>query len=224
MCNNGSLKRATSDETTTKVILYLLFMHTLPPMFSRKEKKDFQASYGDTIRKLGPKFEKVFEEDEQKSSPKQKKKPTRRYVIDKSPSAKAEASSEDGKLLGLKVKKTFLDEYTGKYRPFSGIVAAYVAQHRLYKVYYGDGDEEELTPTEVEEILVSEFNDAPAVHGDKKKRKRPKARKSHSVLEILPNAQNSEHSFRVGLGDLVEIRDVFYLDMLEKFMECLLIT
>ena len=175
--------------------MYLLFLHTLPPMFSRKEKKEFQAHYGDTIRKLGPKFEKVFEEDEQKSSPKQKKKPTRQFVIDKSPSVKADASSEDGKLLGSKVKKTFLDEYTGKHRPFSGIVTAYVAQHRLYKVCYRDGDEEEVTPTEVEEMLASKFNADP-VRGGEKKRKRPKARKTHSVLEILPNFQNT-HSASV---------------------------
>ena len=65
----------------------------------------------------------------------------------------------------------------------------------MYKVCYGDGDEEELTPTEVEEILVSKFNADP-VRGGEKKRKRPKARKTHSVLEILSNVQNT-HSASV---------------------------
>ena len=97
------------------------------------------------------------------------------------------------KALGVRVKKTFHDEDTGKPRLFYGIVTAHIAKHRLYKVSYEDGDEEEVTPTELEEILAIKFNDD-AVRGDgggggtkktKKKRKRAKARKTHSVLEIV---------------------------------------
>ena len=95
------------------------------------------------------------------------------------------------KALGVRVKKTFQDEDTGKPRLFYGIVTAHIAKHRLYKVSYEDGDEEEVTPTELEEILAIKFNDA-AVRGGgggggakKKKRKRAKARKTHSVLEIV---------------------------------------
>ena len=94
------------------------------------------------------------------------------------------------KALGVRVKKTFHDEDTGKPRLFYGIVTAHIAKHRLYKVSYEDGDEEEVTPTELEEILAIKFNDA-AVRGGGggtkkgKKRKRAKARKTHSVLEIV---------------------------------------
>ena len=94
------------------------------------------------------------------------------------------------KALGVRVKKTFHDEDTGKPRLFYGIVTAHIAKHRLYKVSYEDGDEEEVTPSELEEILAIKFNDAAVRGGDgdtkkKKKRKRAKARKTHSVLEIV---------------------------------------
>ena len=88
--------------------------------------------------------------------------------------------------LGVRVKKTFQDEVSGKPRLFYGIVTAYNAKCGLYKVSYEDGDEEEVTPAELEEILASKFSDT-AVHGGmkKRKRKRPKTKKTHSVLEIV---------------------------------------
>ena len=78
-------------------------------------------------------------------------------------------------LLGVSVKKTFHDEDTGKPRLFYGIVTAYNAKHGLYKVSYEDGDEEELTASEVEEIRA-------AIKSGTAKRKRSK-KKTQSVLE-----------------------------------------
>ena len=158
-------------------------MHTPPlsvMMSQKKGKINYRARVRGSKRRLGPEF----------------KRESNLSLLPPTPKVKAsDASSEQGKLLGSKVKKTFLDEDTGKPRPFCGIVTAYIAKHKLYKVCYGDGDEEELTPTEVEEILVSKFNADP-VRGGEKKRKRPKARKTHSVLEILSNVQNT-HSASV---------------------------
>lgn len=161
--------------------------------------------FGESVKALSPDFD-----DE---SPLKMKKPTlRKPVISKrlwpdNPSLKKKKSTSSrrgkfGKLplciggaenidgnspsraLGVRVKKTFQDEDTGKPRLFYGIVTAHIAKHRLYKVSYEDGDEEEVTPSELEEILASKFNDAVS-GGGTKKRKRPKARKSHSVLEIV---------------------------------------
>ena len=148
-------------------------------MSQKKEKINYRARARGSKRKFGPEFNR-----EAKLS-----------LLPPTPKVKAsDASSKQGKLLGSKVKKLFLDEDTGKPRPFCGIVTAHIAKHGLYKVSYEDGDEEEVTPTEVEEMLASKFDDA-AVRGGKK-RKRPKARKTHSVLEILPNFQNT-HSASV---------------------------
>ena len=86
----------------------------------------------------------------------------------------------------MSVKKTFQDEDSGKPRLFYGIVTAHNAKNGLYKVSYEDGDEEEVTPTELEEILASKFSDGSVRSGGgtkKRKRKRPKAKKAHSVLE-----------------------------------------
>ena len=86
--------------------------------------------------------------------------------------------------LGVRVKKTFQDEVTGKPRLFYGIVTAHNAKHGLYKVSYEDGDEEEVTPSELEEILASKFSDNALRDGGtkKRKRKRPEAKKNHSIL------------------------------------------
>ena len=158
-------------------------MHTPPlsvMMSQKKGKIDYRARARGSKRKLGPEF----------------KREAKLSLLPPTPKVKAsDASSKQGKLLGSKVKKMFLDEDTGKPRPFRGIVTAHIAKHRLYKVSYEDGDEEEVTPAELEEMLASKFDDA-AVHSGKKKRKRPKARKTHSVLEILPNFQNT-HSASV---------------------------
>ena len=97
--------------------------------------------------------------------------------------------NSDNVRLGVSVKKTFQDEDSGKPRLFYGIVTAHNAKNGLYKVSYEDGDEEEVTPTELEEILASKFSDGSVRGGGggggtkKRKRKRPKAKKAHSVLE-----------------------------------------
>lgn len=158
-------------------------MHTPPlsvMMSQKKGKINYRARVRGSKRRLGPEF----------------KRESNLSLLPPTPKVKAsDASSKQGTLLGSKVKKMFLDEDTGKPRPFRGIVTAHIAKHRLYKVSYEDGDEEEVTTAELEEMLASKFDDA-AVCGDggggtKKKRKRPKARDTHSVLEILPNFQNT---------------------------------
>lgn len=78
--------------------------------------------------------------------------------------------------LGRNVKKLFNDEETGKPRLFSGIVTAYNSKRDFYKISYEDGDEEEATRSELENILVS----TKQKNGTNKKKR---VSKTHSVLE-----------------------------------------
>ena len=108
-------------------------------------------------------------------------------------------NSSGNTLLGVRIKKTFQDEDTGKPRLFEGIITAHDDKYDLYKVSYEDGDEEEVTLTELEEILTGKngrFSVGASVHDDgvTKKRKRSKVKKTHSVLTELEEILASELS------------------------------
>eukprot|EP00984_Skeletonema_dohrnii_P007595 scaffold2773_cov119-Skeletonema_dohrnii-CCMP3373.AAC.9 len=177
-----------------------------------KHKRRLQRYYGhdfaDTVGALSLEFNRELESPTKPtrrsviSKPPKKSKANVKSSLKKKKSAASSGRGKFGKLpsstvgaennngnsdnvrLGVSVKKTFQDEDSGKPRLFYGIVTAHNAKNGLYKVSYEDGDEEEVTPTELEEILASKFNDGSARGGTKKrKRKRPKAKKAHSVLE-----------------------------------------
>ena len=102
--------------------------------------------------------------------------PSRRGKFGTLPLSIGESENIEGNLLGsdnvnlgVRVEKIFLDEDTGKPRLFYGIVTAHDAKYDFYKVSYEDGDEEEVTPAELEEILASK---TAVRHGGMKKMKR----------------------------------------------------
>ncbi len=102
-------------------------------------------------------------------------------------------------LLGVRIKKTFQDEDTGKPRLFEGIITAHDDKYDLYKVSYEDGDLEEVTLNELDEILTGKngrfsVGVGASVHDDgvTKNRKRSKVKKTHSVLTELEETLASE--------------------------------
>jgi len=83
---------------------------------------------------------------------------------------------------GIRVSKMFVDEATGKLRPFKGMVGQYDAKSGRYKVVYEDGDLEELSEGEIENILYMDDNNRDESSG-KKKNKRPPVVENESEEE-----------------------------------------
>jgi len=157
----------------------------------------YTAKFGETVVALSPEFDHAVKSPQKPNmkptcqsvnsqtlwtdnpSLKTKKKmsgPSRRGKFGTLPLSIGESENIEGNLLGsdnvnlgVRVEKIFLDEDTGKPRLFYGIVTAHDAKYDFYKVSYEDGDEEEVTPAELEEILASK---TAVRHGGMKKMKR----------------------------------------------------
>uniref|UniRef100_A0A6C0EKS8 OTU domain-containing protein n=1 Tax=viral metagenome TaxID=1070528 RepID=A0A6C0EKS8_9ZZZZ len=67
---------------------------------------------------------------------------------------KARTPSPTDPLLGRTIRKMFRSETTGKKEPFIGTILEYDPKKKLYRVYYPDEDEEQLTKKEIEKFLI----------------------------------------------------------------------
>lgn len=164
-----------------------------------QEEAKYKIRFGDTMKALSPEFDRAQKPLKLKKQTTKMKKPTHRSVVVSKPTLLYKADEPSLKKTtkvklsrhrnfrklptsisggeNIDVKKIFQDEDTGKPRLFHGIVTAHNAKHDFYKVSYEDGDEEEVTRTELEKILARKMS------GITDKRRRSKAKKTHSILE-----------------------------------------
>ena len=73
--------------------------------------------------------------------------------------ATIKCAAEPTYAVGTAVSKVFYDEEEGKERPFSGNVAQYDPDKKVYSISYEDGDKEELYEWELSKIAVICFGD-----------------------------------------------------------------